>query len=59
MSNVYTSEGSTNETIEVGQGSLKLHYSADEGKLARYVNSRSLVCYIFYASDSQYSFLFN
>ncbi|BFG27202.1 hypothetical protein CerSpe_134770 [Prunus speciosa] len=43
ISNVYTSEGSTNETIEVGQGSLKLHYSADEGKLARYVNSRSLV----------------
>ncbi|KAI5341484.1 hypothetical protein L3X38_020758 [Prunus dulcis] len=43
ISNVYTSEGSTNETIEVGQGSLKLHYSVDEGKLARYVNSRSLV----------------
>ncbi|XP_057982566.1 alpha-mannosidase At3g26720 [Malania oleifera] len=43
ISTVYTSEGRTNGTIEVGQGSLKLLYSEDEGKLTRYINSRSLV----------------
>lgn len=43
VSTVYTSEGNTNKTIEVGQGSLKLLYSADEGKLARYINSRNMV----------------
>lgn len=37
-----------NKTIEVGKGSLKLHYSADEGKLARYVNSRSQVGFFFF-----------
>ncbi|KAJ6686995.1 ALPHA-MANNOSIDASE [Salix purpurea] len=43
ISLVQTSNESTNETIEVGQGSLKLLYSADEGKLSHYLNSRSLV----------------
>ncbi|KAI6677384.1 hypothetical protein NL676_038180 [Syzygium grande] len=43
MSTVYTSEENTNATIEVGQGSLKLLYSTNEGKLSHYVNSRSLV----------------
>lgn len=39
-----------NKTIEVGKGSLRLHYSADEGKLARYVNSRSKVGLCFFSS---------
>ncbi|XVF13832.1 hypothetical protein REPUB_Repub09cG0002300 [Reevesia pubescens] len=43
ISTVHTYEGSKDNTIEVGQGSLKLHYSADEGKLTHYVNSRNLV----------------
>ena len=43
ISTVLTSEGNQNSTIEVGQGSLKLLYSADEGKLTHYINSRSLV----------------
>ncbi|XP_030461860.1 alpha-mannosidase At3g26720-like [Syzygium oleosum] len=43
MSTVYTSEENTNATIEVGQGSLKLLYSTNEGKLSHYINSRSLV----------------
>ncbi|KAJ6403836.1 hypothetical protein OIU84_012101 [Salix udensis] len=43
ISLVQTSNESRNETIEVGQGSLKLLYSADEGKLSHYLNSRSLV----------------
>ena len=38
-----TLEGNTNGTIEFGQRSLKLIYSTDEGKLAHYINSRSLV----------------
>ena len=46
ISMVYTSEGSTSNTIEVGQGSLKLIFTADEGKLTHFVNSRNLVCYI-------------
>ncbi|XP_059643821.1 probable alpha-mannosidase At5g13980 [Cornus florida] len=40
---VYTSTGSQNDTIEVGPGNLKLIYSGNEGKLIRYVNSRSSV----------------
>ena len=38
-----TLEGNTNGTIEFRQRSLKLIYSTDEGKLAHYLNSRSLV----------------
>lgn len=50
ISTVYRSDGSVNDSIEVGQGNLKLLYSADEGKLTRYVNSRNLV-------SSQYAFI--
>lgn len=46
ISKVWASEGNTNSTIEVGQGSLKLLYSADEGKLTHYINSRSMVSYL-------------
>ncbi|XP_050232391.1 alpha-mannosidase At3g26720 isoform X2 [Mercurialis annua] len=43
LSAVYTPEESSSETIQVGQGSLKLLYSAAEGKLTHYLNSRMLV----------------
>ncbi|KAL4306979.1 alpha-mannosidase At3g26720 isoform X1 [Arachis ipaensis] len=43
ISKVHKSERSTNTSIEVGQGNLKLLYSADERKLTHYVNSRNLV----------------
>ncbi|GMP29807.1 hypothetical protein CsSME_00004761 [Camellia sinensis var. sinensis] len=43
ISEVYTSEGSTDFTVEVGQGNLKLLYNANEGKLTHYINGRSLV----------------
>ncbi|MBA0799400.1 hypothetical protein Gohar_009921, partial [Gossypium harknessii] len=43
ISTMNTYEASENNTIEVGQGSLKLLYSADEGKLTRYVNTRNSV----------------
>ncbi|KAE8672445.1 Detected protein of unknown function [Hibiscus syriacus] len=43
ISTVHTYEASDNNTIEVGQGSLKLLYSADEGKLMRYVNTKTLI----------------
>lgn len=43
ISKEYRSERSTNNSIEVGQGNLKLLYSADEGKLTHYVNSKNLV----------------
>ncbi|KAK3026722.1 hypothetical protein RJ639_042175, partial [Escallonia herrerae] len=55
MSRVYTSEGSIDRTVEVGQGNLKLLYSADEGKLTHYVNSRSLVTASAEQSYSYYS----
>lgn len=42
---VYGSEASQNDTVEVGPGNLKLIFSGD-GKLAQYINSRSLVCNI-------------
>lgn len=45
MSKEFRSDGSTNNSIEVGQGNLKLLYSADEGKLTQYVNSRNLVSF--------------
>ncbi|KAH7518968.1 hypothetical protein FEM48_Zijuj09G0227800 [Ziziphus jujuba var. spinosa] len=53
VSSVYTSRGGTGNTIEIGQGSLKLIYSAKEGKLTRYVNSRSLVTA---AAEQSYSY---
>ncbi|KAJ9683167.1 hypothetical protein PVL29_018952 [Vitis rotundifolia] len=55
ISKVQTSEGNKNSTIEVGQGSLKLLYSADEGKLTHYINSRSLVTAFAEQSYSYYS----
>ncbi|GLT27153.1 hypothetical protein SLA2020_021770 [Shorea laevis] len=55
FSTVFTSEGSENKTIAVGQGNLKLLYSADEGKLIRYVNSRNLVTASTEQSYSYYS----
>ncbi|XVE67609.1 hypothetical protein DITRI_Ditri09bG0001600 [Diplodiscus trichospermus] len=55
ISTVHTYEGSKTNTVEVGQGSLKLLYSADEGKLTRYVNSRNLVTAFAEQSYSYYS----
>ncbi|CAL0332951.1 unnamed protein product [Lupinus luteus] len=52
---IYRSEGSVNNSIEVGQGNLKLIYSADEGKLTHYVNSRNLVTASVEQSYSYYS----
>ncbi|KAL6960359.1 alpha-mannosidase [Sarracenia purpurea var. burkii] len=43
ISEVFPSEGDMNFMVQVGQGNLKLHYTANEGKLTRYINSRSLV----------------
>lgn len=42
VSTIYTSGGVGNN-IEIGQGNLKLLYSADEGKLTQYVNSNNKV----------------
>ncbi|XP_057437604.1 alpha-mannosidase At3g26720-like [Lotus japonicus] len=55
ISKVYRPEGTTNSNIEVGQGNLKLLYSADEGKLTHYVNSRNLVTASVEQSYSYYS----
>lgn len=35
-----------NTTIEVGPGNLKLIYTANDGKLARYINTRTSVCHL-------------
>ncbi|GMJ04370.1 hypothetical protein like AT3G26720 [Hibiscus trionum] len=43
ISTVHAYEASENNSIEVGQGSLKLLYSEDEGKLIRYVNTKNSV----------------
>ncbi|XP_071709987.1 alpha-mannosidase At3g26720 isoform X1 [Rutidosis leptorrhynchoides] len=44
LSTVWTSDStSSNETVVVGRGHLKLHYATNEGKLTRYINQRSLV----------------
>jgi len=45
ISKILSPEGSTNKSIQVGQGNLMLLYSADEGKLTHYVNSRTLVSF--------------
>ncbi|XP_019447415.1 PREDICTED: alpha-mannosidase At3g26720-like isoform X4 [Lupinus angustifolius] len=55
ISMVCRSEGSVNNSVEVGQGNLKLLYSADEGKLTHYVNSRNLVTASVEQSYSYYS----
>ncbi|XP_062096293.1 alpha-mannosidase At3g26720-like [Humulus lupulus] len=46
ISSMYRSEESIENTIEVGQGSLKLIYSARDGKLSHYANNINLVCYV-------------
>ncbi|XP_027348900.1 alpha-mannosidase At3g26720-like [Abrus precatorius] len=55
ISKMHRSEGSMNKSIEVGQGNLKLLYSADEGKLTHYVNSRTMVTASVEQSYSYYS----
>ncbi|XWS51498.1 hypothetical protein CRYUN_Cryun12cG0181500 [Craigia yunnanensis] len=40
---VYRSEEKQNDVVEVGPGNLKLVYSANQGKLIRYINSRTTV----------------
>ncbi|XP_022736308.1 probable alpha-mannosidase At5g13980 isoform X1 [Durio zibethinus] len=40
---VYISEEKQNDVIEVGPGDLKLVYSANQGKLIGYINSRTMV----------------
>ncbi|KAI4350435.1 hypothetical protein L6164_004891 [Bauhinia variegata] len=55
ISKVYRSEGSVNRSIEVGQGNLKLIYSADEGKLTHYVNNKNLIAASIEQSYSYYS----
>nr|POF01591.1 putative alpha-mannosidase [Quercus suber] len=39
----YKSESRKNDTIKVGPGKLKLIYSGNQGTLAQYINSKSLV----------------
>ncbi|KAK1369859.1 Alpha-mannosidase [Heracleum sosnowskyi] len=43
MSSVSRPEGGLDNLVEIGQGNLKLHYSAQEGKVIHYSNSRNLV----------------
>lgn len=43
ISSIYTLEESADNTIEVGKGSLKLIFSAREGKLTHYANRKNLV----------------
>ncbi|KAK9272279.1 hypothetical protein L1049_002650 [Liquidambar formosana] len=42
-SSVHTFQRSEKSTVEVGNGNLKLTFSADQGKLTNYVNSKSSV----------------
>lgn len=55
ISKVYTSEGRIDSVVEVGQGNLKLVYNANNGKLTRYINTRSLVTASAEQSYSYYS----
>ncbi|KAM7509321.1 hypothetical protein LguiA_019774 [Lonicera macranthoides] len=55
MSTVYTSQRSVDNTVEIGQGNLRLHYPADEGKLMRYFNIRNSVTASAEQSYSYYS----
>ncbi|BAT84840.1 hypothetical protein VIGAN_04230300 [Vigna angularis var. angularis] len=55
ISKISSPQGSTNKSIQVGQGNLMLLYSADEGKLTHYVNSRTLVTAPVEQSYSYYS----
>lgn len=49
------SDRDSNNTIEVGQGNLKLLYTADEGKLTSYINSRNQVTALAGQSYGYYS----
>ncbi|XP_062075269.1 uncharacterized protein LOC133779309 [Humulus lupulus] len=55
ISSVYMSEESIDNTIEVGQGILKLIYSARDGKLSHYANNRNLITASAEQSYSYYS----
>ncbi|XP_062075762.1 alpha-mannosidase At3g26720-like [Humulus lupulus] len=55
ISSVYRSEESIDNTIEVGQGSLKLIHSARDGKLSHYANNRNLITASAEQSYSYYS----
>ncbi|CAI8613491.1 unnamed protein product [Vicia faba] len=55
ISKEFRSDGSTNNSIEVGKGNLKLLYSANQGKLTHYVNSRNQVTASVEQSYSFYS----
>ncbi|KAL3526248.1 hypothetical protein ACH5RR_010904 [Cinchona calisaya] len=55
VSKLSPSEGNGDNTIEVGQGNLKLLYTADEGKLISYSNSRNLVTEFAEQSYSYYA----
>ncbi|KAG5523153.1 hypothetical protein RHGRI_035091 [Rhododendron griersonianum] len=52
---LYESKGSENSIIEVGPGNLKLIYSASEGKLTQYVNTKSSLKASIEQSYSYYS----
>ena len=43
-SSVHRFQSSKKNTVEVGQGNLKLTFSTTQGKMINFVNSRSLVC---------------
>ncbi|KAI3669233.1 hypothetical protein L6452_40460 [Arctium lappa] len=42
MSTVWTSETTSDKTVVVGGGELKLLYATDKGKITRYINNRNL-----------------
>ncbi|KAI3784614.1 hypothetical protein L1987_43716 [Smallanthus sonchifolius] len=43
MSTVWTSDSTSDKTVVIGGGNLKLHYATYEGKLTHYINNRNLV----------------
>ncbi|XP_074275159.1 alpha-mannosidase At3g26720-like isoform X3 [Silene latifolia] len=55
VSTTFTVEGNANNTIKVGQGNLKLLYSASKGTLTRYINNRNMVNAVTEQSYSYYS----
>ncbi|GAB4848626.1 hypothetical protein Ancab_003333 [Ancistrocladus abbreviatus] len=54
ISSIFAVRGSTNETVEIGQGSLKLSYSTSGGELTYYNNSRNSVTAVARQSYSYY-----
>ncbi|KMT06844.1 hypothetical protein BVRB_6g151860 [Beta vulgaris subsp. vulgaris] len=55
MSSTFTMKGNRNSTVEVGQGNLKLLFSAHGGKLAQYINTRNSVSATVEQSYSYYT----